>query len=527
MNLAELAHSFVTGQWRVDRMRTQQFLKLSEKRGFDLNHMYAGAEPGRKRPQANVLSTPEDFKQAYERIILIRAARQMEEDFGFFDGILDDFETYVVGDLNYMPNTGNADADKLIKDFLDWQFDQCDYSQRLDLCKIAQLAIRSYKRDGECGFIPIETADGLKISYVSGDRIGNPLIGANIGPNNYNGIITDDASGAPIFYDIYRRMPKMNLYTFQQRLKANAFWHLYDPFRFEQYHGVTVFKNAIENGFDMKQILDFTKLNIKWRSAQLPYVKNEQGRPRGNGYETQLPNINGVPQPLSVDVDGVTQQFLKLDDGIMDYPNDFPNTQFRGIMDELRRDIAIGAKLPLEFVYRSESGGVVQRFFVDKAEKTFQKDKRWMKKVLLNPYKNRAIQWGINSGYLNLDKFPGLSESLTRFSGIWMMGKQISVDYGKETKADLDQIDAGVMSPQEFAQERGLDLDHIRLQKKQYTLAIMQDAKEISDKTGMDQLFVLGYLNKLYPNFTTGQAAVDEADAGDAPTKPATAGFGQ
>jgi hypothetical protein len=193
-------------------------------------------------------------------------------------------------------------------------------------------------------------------------------------------------------------------------------------------------------------------------------------------------------------------------------------------MDELRRDIAIGAKLPLEFVYRSESGGVVQRFFVDKAEKTFQKDKRWMKKVLLNPYKNRAIQWGINSGYLNLDQFGDLSNSLKRFSGSWMMGKQISVDYGKEIKEDIDQIEAGLLSPQDFCHEWSRDLDHIRLQKKQYTLQIMQDAKEIATATGMDQLYVLGYLSKLYPNFTTGLAAVDQ---GDAPAKPVGAGFGQ
>ena len=50
---------------------------------------------------------------------------------------------------------------------------------------------------------------------------------------------------------------------------------------------MTDLKNTIEHGFDMKQIVDFTKLNIKFAPFQLPYVQNQQGKPRGTGYEEQ------------------------------------------------------------------------------------------------------------------------------------------------------------------------------------------------------------------------------------------------
>jgi capsid protein len=72
---------------------------------------------------------------------------------GFSTGSLDDFETYVVGDeLVYLPNTGNEDANKAIREYLEWQFDEADYAGIHDLTKIAQLAVRSMKRDGECAF---------------------------------------------------------------------------------------------------------------------------------------------------------------------------------------------------------------------------------------------------------------------------------------------------------------------------------------------------------------------------------------
>jgi capsid protein len=515
VNFATLIHKAITGELRLDRARAREMLDLN-RRGADARKMllYAGAEPGNKRPSPNQLSTPDDYKQAYERIVLIRAARQLEEDFPFFDGILGDFETFVVGDLCYRAGTGNAEADKAINDFLEWQFDQCDWSQRLDLTKIARLAVRTKKRDGECGFMLIDETDSIKLSYISGDRIGNPTMAAGVSAYDYNGIEVDPISGRPVKFNIYRRLPKLNAYVFQQSVEPNQFIHYYDPFRFEQYHGVTVFMNAIENGFDIKQISDFTKLNIKWRASQLPYVVNEQGRPRGTGYEEQAASPSGVPRPLSVNVGDVTQQYLKLDEGVMEYPNDFPNQQYRPLIEDLKRDCAIGAKLPLEFCYRSESGGVVQRFYVNKAEATFAEEKRWLKRMLLNPYKNRLIQKGIQTGYLDLAKY-GLDRKLERFKGTWQMGRAISVDYGREVDADVKLMDAGVMSPQEYALENNKTIEEVNLQIEQNTLAIFQAAQRIATKTKQPFEVVLPYLMKKFPNPGAGIKAPAEVEAVD------------
>lgn len=499
MRITDFAYSLLTGQWRVDRMRTREFLSLEASRA-DRMRLYAGANPGTQRQTPNVLNTPEDFKQAYERIVLIRAARQLEEDFPFIDGILGDFETFVVGELQYLPNTGNADADKVIREFLEWQFDRPDFSARLDLATIARLAIRTKKRDGECGFKLIDVGDALKIDYCSADRIGNPLVGANIGPSNYNGIIVDESTGAPVYFDRYKRLPKLNAYIFEERIPANWFIHFYDPFRFEQYHGVTAFKNAIEHAFDIEQIINFTKLNIKYRSSQLPFIQNEQGRPRGSGYDAQPPTADGKPVPMNIDVDGVVQNFVKLGEQVVEFPHDFPNQQFLPVVTELKRDIALGAKLPFEFVYRSETGGVVQRFYVSKAERTFDEEKRQVKRVLLNPYKNRAIQKGIDTGFLDLASYGNLSQSLDRFRGNWNMGRTISVDYGRETDADIKLIDAGLMSPDEHAADNARNMDDIRAAIKKNAIVILKDAQAISKELNVPIEVVLPFLVKKFPN---------------------------
>lgn len=521
MNLFDFGHSLLTGDWKLRREMVREERKFHQAtasrrdlilKGREMERMrlYAGAESSINRPAPNQLSTPEDFKQAFERIVLIRAARELEEDQGFFDGLLDDFETYVVGEQAvYIPNTGNPDANRLIREYTEWQFDQCDYSGRLDLTKLAQLFVRSCERDGECGAIPVDVGDSIKLRYYSGDCIGNPTIGANVGPNNYNGIRTDPTTDAPAYYDLFKRLPKMNAYVLDRSVPAHEFWHYYDPFRLQQYHGVSAFKTAIRDGFDIDQILEFTKLNIKWRSSQLPTVHTETGRPRGgqfgyfpsSGVPAGVPtNASGAPTAQSINVEGVTTTFLNLDEKVMEYPNDFPNTQLQISIEEFRRQCCKGVKIPYEFAYRADSGGVVQRFWVDKAMKTFGKKKFLLKRLLLNRYKNRVIQKGIDTGELDLDSFGNLTSDTARFRGQWQLGPQSSVDYGRETDADIKQIEAGLMSPQDFAANSNRNLDEIRAEIKDNVLAVFRDAQAVAKETGQPLDVVLPFFIKKYPN---------------------------
>ncbi len=545
MNLVDLGHSLLTGSWRIQRDAVRELRAHNEKtrskrelmaKGNEMRtQLYAGAEPGINRPYPNVLSTPEDYKQAYERIVLIRAAREMEEDYGFFDGLLDDFETYVVGDcLAYLPDTGNPDANKAIREYLEWQFDECDYSRRLDLTKLAQLLVRSMKRDGENGVMPVDTGESIKLRYYSGDLIGNPMIGANIGPNNFNGIITDEATEEVVEYRLYKRIPKLNAYFFDRSVPSDQFWHYYDPFRLQQYHGVSAFKNAIRDGFDMDQILEFAKLNMKFRASQLPVVHTETGRPRGagigwgfgTGYSGPgAPNpagtpVNaaGIPQPMTVAVDGVTTTYLKLDEAVVDFPHDFPNAQLHVSVDELRRQCCKGAKLPMEFVFRSDAGGVTQRFWVNKAEQTFRKDRHLLRRTVLNRYKNRAIQKGIDTGFLDLDSFGNLSTDLARFRGTWQMGRPVSVDYGRETEADIKLVDAGLLSARDKVADLGANIDDVTKENEAHVQEIFEAAARIAKKTNQDIALVLPYLTKKFPNPGAGLTAAGAAGGVEAQT---------
>jgi hypothetical protein len=489
--------SRIAPQWQRNRAVAREQVRMMGLSG----KFFAAAQPGINRPAAPQLATPEDYKQAYERIVMIRYGRQMEDDIPYIESILSDFETYVVGDLRYRPNTGNREADKIICEYLEWQFGQCDNAGELDLTGIARLSIRSKKRDGEIGLCYVEKDDSLKLALVEADCIGNPLLATTPDPLDFNGIVVDK-HGAPQRYVLWRRRAKMNSYEPDTTVQANHFIHFYDKYRVSQKHGITAFKNGITRAIDLEQTIQFAIQNIKFRSSQLPAIQNETGKPKvpGSGYVRQNASSTGEPQPFEVKVSGVTQHFLKLEEGYVEYPHDFPNANFRDITSDLKGDVALGVHLPAEFCFRSEAGGVLQRFYIEKAQRTFDEEKRLLRRTILDPYKNRVLRKAVDAGFLNLDKFPGLADSMNLYKGAWHMGRSVSTDYGHDTDSDIKLIDASLMSPEEHAADNARDLEEIRENKKLRAIEIFEDAAEIAQKTGRTFEEALPFVQKQFPN---------------------------
>lgn len=511
MKLTQLGYNLLTGRWKLDR----EIVNDQRER------YYAGARRSINRPFPAQLSGTEDYKKASERIVLIRAAREMEEDGGFFDGILDDFETYTIGDqLAYMPNTSNPEADKVIREYLEWQFDQCDYSKRHDLTKLAQLAVRSVERDGECGFVPVDVGDSIKLHSIEADCIGNPTMASSTQPFDYNGIVVDENTNEPVTYNIFKRMPKTYQYVFHRKFKNDEFWHLFDPFRLRQFHGVSAFKNSVRDAYDIDQILEFTKLNIKWRSSQLPTVQTPGGKVKeavrtiGYGFEgaSEAQGGDGTSsvRGMTVDIGGVSSQYLDTADKVVEYPNDFPNAQLGTTIEELRRQNCKGCKLPFEFVYRADSGGVVQRFWVDKAKNTFDKKKRLVRRGFIDTYKNRAIQKGIDTGELDLSRFGDLDVNIARYRGSWQMGKEVSVDYGKDNQTDIALMDAGLMSAADKAASMNRSIDDINIENEAQVNKVFAAALRTAEKYGIDVREALPFYVKKFPNQASVQGQQQE-----------------
>src|SRR5262245_51679581 len=90
------------------------------------------------------------------------------------------------------------------------------------------------------------------------------------------------------------------------------------------------------------------------------------------------------------------------------------------------------------------------------------------------------------------------------------MGSTISVDYGRETDADLKQIEGGLMSPVDYAAENGRDLDDVRTEIVANAKAFISAGQKLAKETGLTFDQVMPFLVKKWPNPPANMAAAPE-----------------
>lgn len=474
--IGRLIYEAMSGDLRIKRNRNKAMAQEFK--------MYEGGKVSRQRKTAQPLRSPEDNQSSVERIRLMQSARELEEDFPIATLILDTFDIYALGHIRYQPMTGDRDLNRVYMDWLKNWFCECDYTGRFDFQTLARLVRRSKDREGEAGIIHTYSDGDYKIQLVEGDRIGNPTFAVSPSENDFNGIVIDD-TGKVIRYDIYKRRKDVALYTFDVSVGPEHFSHIFDPFRIDQYHGVTRFKSVITRLQDLKEVMDFSRLNIKYRSSQLPYYKTESGDMPGNPEDVRSAYANAIGQRQKdnddidlVNVEGAEQAILKLNEGIFEFPNDFPNQQFLPWIQSSIREIMSGVGLSYEFAWNPEAmTGTIGRLIVERNDRVMQverdsQERQWMRRTI-----RRAIQSGIDKGEL--------PDSNKKFDGEFFYGQRISADYGRDAKADIDRIHAGLLTETEYFHIHGHNPEDVRSVRMTEALDAVDEAKIVSEAAGI------------------------------------------
>ena len=103
LNLIEKAISTLNPQFGVKR--------LADKCRLIEFNRFAAAYPMKDRRPSRQLSGGEGFSSTFERIELIKASRDLEDNNPIIRSILLKFSQYALGNFRYMSRTGNRDID--------------------------------------------------------------------------------------------------------------------------------------------------------------------------------------------------------------------------------------------------------------------------------------------------------------------------------------------------------------------------------------------------------------------------------
>ena len=444
LNLVDKAVAFFNPNAAVERLASRAKLTKFE---------YDATMYNRQRRVPSSLTGAEGFRSNYDRVEMMKRARDLDQNFGIIRSLLLKFATHVAANISYQARTADQNVNSEVEAYWNQWWDKCDLSGRHTGSILMQIATMSMLRDGDFFFILVRDQDGnLRLQGVEADRIGDPFR-TYTSLNLIGGIHINQETGAPDGYDVYLRTFG-NAYMFQATIPSSQVFHLYDPLRIDQYRGVTAFCTAINDATDLYEIQAMEKMAQKIASSQGGIVK------RNNNNATDLSNLsndldqsNNVIKIESIEPGRIT--YLEPGEEIQfpDSPNR-PGNGFQEFHKILLRNICMGVGIPYSFaVDPSAMSGPTARLEMQQASRTFKRQQKLLEDKVLRPVKNIVIADAVARGLIKNN----LGSKTTK--GVFNFGASVSIDLGRESQANIAEFRAGLTTAGSIYGERGLDAE--------------------------------------------------------------------
>lgn len=478
---------------------------------------YEAARNTRLRGSAKTLTGPEDYSSFSDRMGLIKQVRDLEQNFGLFQSIIDKLAMYAFGRVRYQAHTGIPELDKIYEEYLEERFAGCDLSGRHDIGSMVRIAFKSHIRDGDYALKWQRHMGQLKLTGIEGDRIGGNIT-AGMGEDYFQGIFVDRETGRPVSYKIYDRT-KANSYVNPVEVRAGDIIHYFDPRRYDQYRGITPFAPVINEARDLKEVLEACLVGTKFENYHSALGYTDSGLPLNdptsfiNGTETNAQGAGLKEQELKFGVvqwapTGSKVDFIK---------SERPSANFQSYLDMLIRLQGIALNLPHSFIY-SMLGltGPGARMEAQQAHRTIQYHQENGKNRVLNPIKNTYLMEGIANG--EIPYAPKWNR------GSWQFPPAPTIDVGRESAAGINEVKAGLRSKTQWFAENGDDAEEEEGVIAEEADRTLTRAKELSEKHDVPLDVALNLLEVRTPNglMVSRSASVESADILETPVKPDT-----
>jgi len=450
-------------------------------------HQYASADTKRSRNPPKSLRNPDSLSGQYDSLIMQRRAQDQGRDNAFIDHLTNQYRIYALGDIQYIPQTGDLKADEAYRAYWpDWM-ENCDSQGRFHFIDMIQLSLGGVFSNGRHGLIHHHNDDGtFQLQPIMGYNIGNPRT-VYTNPNNIQGIrLAPD--GSVIGFDLYK-LTISGMVQFVETVPASIFSCLNPVQSTDEYSAKTPLHAVLNDAHDMKEVEAAWMDKIKWAAFKTAVFNTPNGSaPDGD------PNAQGLDGPVGLSIangrirhqlpgeelhgeEGFNVEMLK---------NENPsNNESEFLLTKLAQ-IAMALCLPLPFVWVMVGlPGTYTRLISRQAQRAFQHGpygQKWLERVALNKIKRKALISGINRGVIpwtkNWDK------------GIFMYPAHPTTDTGDDSKANLDENRQGITSMATITAEEGRYWKDVDMQlgdeaENKIRIAV-EKAKSLSASSGIE-----------------------------------------
>jgi capsid protein len=490
----------VAPTWALRRLESRVQKHLFEYNAARTNRLYSPKQYGQPA---------ESTQNQRDRVVMMWEARDLVENFPEAREISRKFGNYLTPH-EYSPTTGDRAYNQTVSEYFHAWCKTCDVTNRHSFKKLVQLAAEERPIDGDCGFVIRRGADGLKLQLVPATRIGNPNMSAVESDNYYQGIITNDF-GQPVAYRIFR-VDRNGVYFGAEDIPANQFCHYFDPFRVDQYRGITDLHAAIQTARMLHEILQAEKAGVRFSSQQAALIFNERGTANPRNLFQPNPSLalpSGQQQKNELTEVGMIRYFSNSDR--VEVMPARPSQAFTGFVQHLMHEIALGVGVPEGVLFGTQEykGPSVRAEFAA-ADRVFTKHQGVLTDKVLDPIKDAVILDAIARSEIpppTLLAGETMVQALRRATrGEWRFPAKLSIDVGRESAANMNENRQGAKSLQEIAAEEGTDA-FARLEQIAIEASFV---KELAEKYGVPETAIRLTTNAL-PSTPAAAAAAGDA----------------
>lgn len=457
-------------------------------------------------------STPTEARKeisTWERTELVRQTRALEKNAGTMRAIVDAFATYCVGDSGIQPEAQSEDAawnEEAEAYFNSWA-NKPEVTNRFNLVELQNLVCRSIDRDGEVFVVKVLDWKGRpKLQVIEGHRVG---AGAERDSGDFPDGIKTDRYGRPLYYRI------VTAYGVRD-IPANSVLHIFEPDSISGSRGIPPHSTALSGLQDINELLGQEIKNAKLSGEVIRMIIRESGQADDDdsiisGAPTATNPANPQDVSLMSETGGVTL-FGKPGEEIKQIESNRPSPNLLASLDWLTRSSLSGSGIPAEFLFDpARAGGAATRLVVQRAARRFATRGRCLSHRFMTP------TWGFIIGYAIKTKALREVRGWNRVA--WITPKSLTVDFARDTNANLKELAFGTRLLSEYLGETGGNLDR-HLDKRGEIAAKIAKA---AAKWGVPKSEIYNPLQTIVSAGaeTAAQIVTGEAVAPKAPTAPA------
>lgn len=405
---------------------------------------------------------------------MLSAARTLCQIQGIGKAVLRNYSHYTVGSCCPKWTTSDEAWNDAVNEAARLWMSQCHARGQHGLRTLVQLAVKGMVRDGDI-LVEKMLPDGFPmIDLIEADRVTANVSGINVDIDGRIGGIDLDDNGRAIGYHVCERT-RYGSFKNHRVIPATSILHILDTDRVDSVRGVTHFSSAIYNIFDFDETFEAEKMAQKTASKIALIIKNSLGRAESpllgpdSGTDT---NALGNTVTTEAIGDGAIK-YQMIGDSVEALKSERPGNGWFQMCEMIIRQISISLGLPYEFVWNmSGLTGPAVRMTTKLADRNFRHTMSIVEDRLLGP----LFSWWINVE-MNAGRIPFNAE-WPRFS--FKRPVMASIDAQRESKADLEEWNAGLLSGQDICEQIGQDVYENQEQKAREYAHAMELSKRFN-----------------------------------------------